>query len=49
MLNRRRFLAVLGSSGAAMMAGQTFALAALPKVTVTKDPNCGCCGVGWST
>lgn len=46
MLNRRRFLAVLGTSGAAMMAGPTFAQAILPKVLVTKDPNCGCCG-GW--
>lgn len=46
MLNRRRFLAALGTSGAAMMAGQAFAQAALPKVIVTKDPNCGCCG-GW--
>ena len=46
MLTRRRFLAVLGTSGAAMMAGRAFAQATLPKVTVTKDPNCGCCG-GW--
>ena len=46
MLNRRSFLAVLGTSGAAMMAGRAFAQANLPKVIVTKDPNCGCCG-GW--
>ncbi|MGO4175430.1 DUF411 domain-containing protein [Bosea sp. TAF32] len=45
MLNRRRFLAVLGTSGAALMAGQVIA-SALPKVVVIKDPNCGCCG-GW--
>lgn len=44
MLNRRRFLAVLGTSGAALMAGQAFAQAVLPKVVVTKDPNCGRCG-----
>ena len=46
MLTRRRFLAVLGTSGAAMMAGRAFAQATLPKMIVTKDPNCGCCG-GW--
>ena len=46
MLDRRRFLTVLGASGAALMAGHAFAQAALPKVVVTKDPNCGCCD-GW--
>ncbi|CAH1675231.1 hypothetical protein BTHI11S_00050 [Bosea thiooxidans] len=46
MLNRRSFLAVLGTSGAAMMAERAFAQATLPKMIVTKDPNCGCCG-GW--
>ena len=46
MLDRRRFLTVLGASGAALLAGQAFAQTALPKVVVTKDPNCGCCG-GW--
>jgi hypothetical protein len=46
MLDRRRFLTALGASGAALVAGQAFAQAALPKVVVTKDPNCGCCG-GW--
>jgi len=46
MLDRRRFLTILGASGAALMARQAFAQAALPKVVVTKDPNCGCCG-GW--
>lgn len=46
MLDRRRFLTILGTSGAALVAGQAFAQAALPKVVVTKDPNCGCCG-GW--
>jgi len=43
VINRRRFLTVLGTSGAAMVAGPVFAQAALPKVFVTKDPNCGCC------
>ncbi|MBA1158846.1 DUF411 domain-containing protein [Microvirga mediterraneensis] len=46
MLDRRRFLTVLGASGAALAAGRAFAQAGLPKVVVTKDPNCGCCG-GW--
>ncbi|WP_262297154.1 DUF411 domain-containing protein [Microvirga sesbaniae] len=46
MLDRRRFLTVLGASGAALVTGQAFAQATLPKVVVTKDPNCGCCG-GW--
>ncbi|WP_445504377.1 DUF411 domain-containing protein [Microvirga sp. G4-2] len=46
MLDRRRILTVLGASSVALVAGQAFALAALPKVVVTKDPNCGCCG-GW--
>jgi len=46
MLDRRRFLIALGASGATLVAGQAFAQAALPKVVVTKDPNCGCCG-GW--
>jgi len=46
MLDRRRFLTVLGASGAALVAAQACAQAALPKVVVTKDPNCGCCG-GW--
>ncbi|WP_262267478.1 DUF411 domain-containing protein [Microvirga yunnanensis] len=46
MLDRRRFLTVLGASGTTLAAGRAFAQAALPKVVVTKDPNCGCCG-GW--
>ena len=29
-----------------MMAERAFAQATLPKMIVTKDPNCGCCG-GW--
>lgn len=46
MLDRRRFLTVLGTSGVALTTGRALAQAALPKVVVTKDPNCGCCG-GW--
>jgi hypothetical protein len=46
MLDRRRFLTVLGASGAALVTRQAVAQAAVPKVVVTKDPNCGCCG-GW--
>jgi hypothetical protein len=46
MLDRRRFVTVLGASAGVLMAGRAFAQAALPKVVVTKDPNCGCCG-GW--
>jgi len=46
MLDRRRFLTALGAAGATLTTGSAFAQAALPKVVVTKDPNCGCCG-GW--
>jgi len=46
MLDRRRFLSILGATGVIMATGPAFAQAALPKVVVTKDPNCGCCG-GW--
>ena len=44
MLDRRRFLTLLGASGAALAAGCALAQGALPKVVVIKDPNCGCCG-----
>jgi len=46
MLDRRRFLTILGASGAILTTGHAFAEVTLPKVLVTKDPNCGCCG-GW--
>ncbi len=46
MFDRRRFLTVLGASGVALATGQAFAQASLPKLVVTKDPNCGCC-TGW--
>lgn len=46
MLDRRRLLTVLGATGANLAIGHAFAEAGPPKVIVTKDPNCGCCG-GW--
>ena len=46
MLDRRRFLTVLGAAGAALTAGPSFAQAAPPKVVVSQDPSCGCC-TGW--
>lgn len=45
-LNRRAFLGGLASGVAA--AGFPLACAAQPKITVTKDPNCGCC-TAWAT
>jgi hypothetical protein len=44
MLDRRRFLTALGTAGAVLAMRPAFAQAGLPKVLVTKDPNCGCCG-----
>ena len=44
MISRRH--ALHGLSALALLAGARYAVAADPKVTVTKDPNCGCCG-GW--
>jgi len=44
MLDRRRCLTALGTAGAVLAMGPAFARADLPKVLVTKDPNCGCCG-----
>ncbi|SCY93730.1 DUF411 domain-containing protein [Microvirga guangxiensis] len=46
MLDRRHFLTVLGVSSVALATGGAFAKTALPKVVVSKDPNCGCCD-GW--
>lgn len=40
-LKRRTFLLTLASGFAA--AGYSLAYAAQPKITVSKDPNCGCC------
>lgn len=44
MIGRRRTLQ--GLAALALFASARGALAAGPAVTVTKDPNCGCCG-GW--
>jgi len=43
MLDRRRFLTVLGATGAVLAMRPAFAEAGLPKVVVSKDPSCGCC------
>jgi hypothetical protein len=46
MLDRRRFLTILGTAGAVLTLNPALAEAGLPKVIVSKDPNCGCCS-GW--
>jgi hypothetical protein len=46
MLDRRRFLTVLGAAGIGIVAREASAQESLPKVMVTKDPSCGCCS-GW--
>jgi len=46
MLDRRRFLTVLGAAGIGIVAREASAQESLPKVMVTKDPSCGCC-TGW--
>ena len=46
MLDRRRFLTLFAAAGAISATQGAVAQAPLPKVVVTKDPNCGCCG-GW--
>lgn len=43
MLDRRRFLTVLGTAGAVLAMRPAFAEAGLPKVVVSEDPSCGCC------
>ena len=47
MFDRRRVCVALGAAGAALMTGHAYAQAELPKVVLSKDPNCGCCG-GWA-
>ena len=44
MMTRRN--ALLGVTALALLAGPRRSLAADPTITVTKDPNCGCCS-GW--
>jgi hypothetical protein len=46
MLDRRRFLTVLGAAGAVLGMRPAVAEVGLPKVAVSKDPSCGCCS-GW--
>jgi len=46
MIDRRHFLTALGATAAILATGHGLAGSGLPTVTVTKDPNCGCCG-GW--
>jgi hypothetical protein len=46
MIDRRRFLTVLGTAGAVLAMRPALAEAGLPKVVVSKDPSCGCCS-GW--
>ena len=46
MFDRRRICVALGAVGAALMTGDAYAQVELPKLVVSKDPNCGCCG-GW--
>ena len=47
-LDRRTVLFGLAGMSAALIGGPSWAQAALPKVAVTKDPSCGCCG-NWVT
>lgn len=46
MFDRRRFLTLLGATGAVLAVRPAFAETGLPKVVVSKDPSCGCCS-GW--
>lgn len=43
---RRAFLAGAAQAGAALLLPSAGAVEGLPRMTVTRDPNCGCCG-GW--
>jgi hypothetical protein len=45
-LTRRRTVALLAMLPAVVLTGRALAAASAPKITVTKDPSCGCCG-GW--
>jgi hypothetical protein len=45
-LTRRRTIAFLAMAPALVTTGRALAAASAPEITVTKDPNCGCCG-GW--
>ena len=45
-LTRRRMIEFFALLPALAAAGRVQAAGPVPKITVTKDPNCGCCG-GW--
>ena len=45
-INRRALLASFAAAGLAMATRTSHAAETLPKMVVTKDPNCGCC-TGW--
>ncbi len=46
-MTRRAALVALGAAPAFAVAHRVQGAAALPKITVTKDPACGCCS-GWT-
>ncbi|WP_291656367.1 DUF411 domain-containing protein [Bosea sp. (in: a-proteobacteria)] len=47
--SRRHFVAGAAQAAAALaLSGSALAAGSLPKMTVTRDPNCGCCG-NWVT
>ncbi|MBP7703688.1 MAG: DUF411 domain-containing protein [Caulobacter sp.] len=49
VFSRRRFwLTLTASASTALVAPTAFATAAAQKITIYKDPNCGCC-TGWVT
>ena len=45
--SRRSALVLFSAATAAFFTRTAFALESLPSVTVTKDPDCGCCN-GWA-
>ena len=47
LLNRRQVLGMIGAGAALSLVPGAFAQAAAPAITVSKDPNCGCC-TGWA-
>ena len=46
ILTRRRTIAFLAMLPSFTVARRAYAAGTAPNITVTKDPNCGCCG-GW--
>jgi hypothetical protein len=45
-LPRRLVLALIGASPVLLLTQNLFGATVLPTITVSKDPNCGCCN-GW--